>query len=227
LTVPNGGTLCGNGIVNAATTITSGGTITGGSGASPGSTYGTMQLAAGATLNGGGNYVWKLNVAPAPASAYQSGAVVNSATSSPGNMDALIMSSLTNHASSGSPFNITMVTGGTSTLTPFTPYQFAIANVSNGTTNTFSPSVIAGFNYSGFTLSEAADSTLATNTNGGTNGTTDAELDGGSGEDLILTYQPTPEPTSLLLGGLAMAPLLMKRRRRSASKLKGILSSAS
>jgi hypothetical protein len=212
LTVPNGGTLCGNATVNAATTIASGGTITGGSGASPGNTYGTMELAAGATLNGGGNYVWKLNVAPPPSMAYQSGGVVNSANSSPGNMDALIMSSLTNSATSGSPFNISMVTAGTNTLTVGASYTFAIANVSNGDSSTFLNLNV--FNYKGFTLSEAPDSTLATNANGGTNGTTDAELNGGSGEDLILTYEPTPEPTSLLLGGLAIGPLLMKRRRR-------------
>jgi hypothetical protein len=105
-----------------------------------------------------------------------------------------------------------MVTAGTNTLTAGASYKFAIANVSNGDSSTFAN--LSVFNYRGFTLSEAPDSTLATNTNGGTNGTTDAELNGGSGEDLILTYEPTPEPTSLLLGGLAIAPLLMKRRRR-------------
>jgi hypothetical protein len=82
--------------------------------------------------------------------------------------------------------------------------------VANGTSSTFNSTVLGELSYSGFTLSEVADSSLSSANNGSSN----AELDTGSGEDLILSYTPTPEPTSFLLGGLAISPLMLARRRR-------------
>jgi hypothetical protein len=46
----------------------------------------------------------------------------------------------------------------------------------------------------------------------------DYASDGNGGTDLLLDFTPsaTPEPTSLLLAGLAAAPLALGRRRRTA-----------
>jgi hypothetical protein len=202
--VNSGGTLSSDStkLVTAGNaTVT--GQVTGGSGALSTSTFGNIHLTSGSattTFNSGGTYVWKLNLAPS--TAYHSGSTVNSVMTggslngnSLTNFDTLFMSNLT--ASSG--FGVDLVTEGTSNLTAGTTYKFAIANV----TGTYSVSSFVLSGASGFSVAEAADNTLSS-----------AELDGGTGDDLILSYTPTPEPTSLLLGGLAISPLMLARRRR-------------
>jgi len=39
--------------------------------------------------------------------------------------------------------------------------------------------------------------------------------DGASGQDIVISYAPTPEPTSFMLLGLGFAGLTLRRRRRS------------
>jgi GH35 family endo-1,4-beta-xylanase len=159
-------------------TTTVNGAITGGSGDVSGNSYGNMHLSA-TVFDATGDYVWKLNVHPS--AAYHNGSVVNSVMTSGAlnansltNFDSLFFSSLTDSASG---FGIKLVTAGTSNLANGT-YKFAIANTASGTFN------LANFNYNGFTLSSVADSTLAAASNGGVN----SQLNGGTGQDLILTY---------------------------------------
>jgi fibronectin-binding autotransporter adhesin len=178
-----------NGVLSSNSTklVTSGatianGTITGGSGDVSGDTYGNMHLSA-TTFGATGDYDWKLNVAPG--SAYHSGSVVNSVMTSGAlnansltNFDTLFMSSLTDTASG---FGINLIPTGTSNLATGT-YEFAIANTASGTFNT------SDFSYSGFTLKDVADSSLSATNNGGIN----SELDGGTGQDLVLSYTVAP-----------------------------------
>ncbi len=163
-------------------TTTVNGAITGGSGDVSGNTYGNMHLSA-TTFGATGAYDWKLNVAPG--TAYHSGSVVNSVmtagalnANSLTNFDTLFMSNLTDTASG---FGIKLIPTGVSNLATGT-YEFAIANTVAGT---FNPS---NFNYSGFTLTDVADSSLSATNNGGVN----SELDGGTGQDLILAYTVAP-----------------------------------
>jgi hypothetical protein len=163
-------------------TTTANGTLSGGSGDVSGDTNGNMHLSA-TTFGATGAYDWKLNVAPG--TAYHSGSVVNSVmtagalnANSLTNFDSLFMSSLTDSASG---FGIKLIPTGVSNLATGT-YEFAIANTVTGS---FNPS---NFSYSGFTLTDVADSSLAPASNGGVN----SELDGGTGQDLILSYTVAP-----------------------------------
>jgi hypothetical protein len=165
-------------VTTGATTLN--GVISGGSGNLSGDAYGNIHVSA-TTFNATGAYDWKLNTAPA--AAYHTGSVINSvltagaANANSGvNFDTLFMSSLTDTASG---FGIKLIpTIGAGTPLTNSTYEFAIANTASGAFN------LANFNYSGFTLSTVADSTLAAATNGGVN----SELNAGVGQDLILTY---------------------------------------
>jgi hypothetical protein len=197
LTIGSGGTLSSDStkfVTTGATTIN--GTITGGSGALATNSYGNVNLSA-TTFGATGSYDWKLNVAPG--TAYHSGPIVNSVKAAGSfdgnsltNFDTLFMSSLTDSASG---FGIKMITEGTSNLTAGTTYDFAIANTVSGAFNT------SNFTYSGFTLTDVADSTLAAASNGGVN----SELDGGTGQDLILGYT-VPSATMPVLSLTTTAP---------------------
>jgi fibronectin-binding autotransporter adhesin len=195
-------TVGANGVLSSSSTklATTGatavnGTITGGSGDVSGNTYGNMHLSA-TTFGATGDYDWKLNVAPS--TAYHSGSIVNSVMTgnslngnSLTNFDSLFMSSLTDTASG---FGINLVTAGTSNLATGT-YEFAIANTASGTFST------SNFHYSGFTLTDVLDSSLSAANNGGVN----SELDGGTGQDLILSYIVAP-PTLPIFSLTTTAP---------------------
>jgi hypothetical protein len=209
----NAVTVGANGVLSSDSTkfVTTGATIvngkiTGGSGALSGNTYGNMHLSA-TTFGATGGYVWKLNTAPT--TAYHSGSIVNSVMTggslngnSLTNFDTLFMSSLTDTASGFSISLVPTVGGGTALASG--TYEFAIANTASGTFNT------ANFSYSGFTLADVADSSLSAANNGGVN----SELDGGTGQDLVLIYNDNvPEPMgSSLLIGTALLPLMFGRR---------------
>jgi len=185
-------------------TVGNGGTITAGTGATATDTPGVLKTTS-QTWSTGGTFVWKLNLAGTYGTSYVNSAA-SSNTSIAGDMDALLMSSLSQ--STGS--NVSLVGQGTNNLTFGATYRFAIANLVIGTFN------LADFNTNAnFALAQEVDAGLSSSTNSGV----DAELNGGSGEDLILTYTPTPEPTSLLLGGLAVAPLMLARRRRKSAEV--------
>jgi hypothetical protein len=190
-------TVGANGVLSSNSTklVTSGsttvnGTITGGSGDVSGDTYGNMHLSA-TTFSAGGAYDWKLNTAPT--TAYNSGSVINSVMTggslngnSLTNFDTLFSSILTDSAS-GFDINLVTTAGGGTPLATGT-YKFAIANTASGTFNT------SNFTYSGFTLSDVADSSLSSANNGGVN----SELDGGTGQDLVLTYTVAPSMSPIL-----------------------------
>jgi len=199
-----GGTTSAAGQVGGTVNVASGATITAGSGASNTSSYGILQTGT-QTWNSGGSYAWKLNIAN---TSYSTTSInsVNSPGNS-GNMDALLLSSLTNNASSGNPFTINIVTEGNNGLTAGKQYKFAIANAATGTfTAALSAFTVNSSNFANsFTFSDVADSSLGS-----------AELNSGGGDDLVVTFDATPEPTSLLLGGLAISPLMLVRRRKFA-----------
>jgi autotransporter-associated beta strand protein len=218
VTVNNGGVLAGGtassaGQVGATVTVTSGGTITAGAGATNTSSVGVLETGA-QTWNSGGTFVWKLDITQS----YNTSAV-NSATSNSGHMDALIMNSV----SQPSGFNLDMVTEGNNGLTPGQTYQFAIANVVNGTFNTTGITIASNNFAKNFLLTTVADSSLSGVDN---NGGQDAELDAGNGTDLVLSFEATPEPTSILLLGLAVSPLLLDRRRRRCAQIQAAVSPA-
>jgi hypothetical protein len=115
--------------------------------------------------------------------------------------DTLVMSNLT--PSSG--FNIVLTgTGASPTLSAETP--LIVADVTSGNSTTFSPAVISMFNITTNNITVPAGYSLVE--------FEQPDTSFGGGEDLV--FEATPEPTSALLLGVAVAPLLFERRRRGA-----------
>ena len=213
--IASGQILAGFGTVKGSatvgTTVASGSTISGGDGVS---VPGNLRLTGGDAVNvfattwtGGGTYSWKLNYN----NAGTPGGALNIDSSRGANWDQLTMASLAVSASSGTPFNITLVpiNGAAGTAFDSTQsYQWAVANVPtsgalqvNGST-TFDPTV--------FHLDVSRFATLGAN---GTFSVAESTADTGF-NDVVINYAPAPEPGSLfLLGGLAGAMGLRRRRR--------------
>jgi autotransporter-associated beta strand protein len=185
-----GGVLAGTGATGAGTvTLTANGTVTAGSGATASDTIGTLTL--GAFNAAGGTYAVKLDGSKASAAG----------TLGDGSSDVLTVTGLTTVGTATPALTITPVaiTSGAGSFTVGSTYSFVVAS---STANAFN------------SLVNAITVTPGPSSPSGTYGVTE---DAG-GDELILTYtDAAPEPTSLLLAGLAAAPLALGRRRRSQS----------
>jgi autotransporter-associated beta strand protein len=197
-TTINGGVLAGTGSTGGAVSVNSGGTITAGSGSGSSDSVSTLHTGA-QTWNGGGTFVAKISTSD--------GSTVS------GN-DQLIMSGLTVSASSGSQFKITISPGQSShTGTPTYSAPIVLADDTTISNNPFSPSNAAA------ALGSLLLSTPGLAAPSGYTLKLDTAPDGGSGYDLILDDAPigAPEPTSMLLLGAVVSPLLLNRRRRGTA----------
>jgi autotransporter-associated beta strand protein len=200
VTINSGGTLAGGGGATSPSTagqisgsvmVTSGGTISAGTGASTTSSLGILNTGA-QTWNSGGTYVAKTNGSSS---------------------DTLVMSSLI----PVSGFNIALTGAGASAVTLQGGAPLVVAVVINGSSSTFSPSVIGAFNITTNNITIPAGYSLIEFEQQDTSF-------GGMGEDLV--FEATPEPTSILLLGLAVSPLLLVRRRRRRAQIQAAVSPA-
>ena len=184
--IASGGTLGGNGSTGAAT-VAAGGTITAGPDAA---TTGTLTTGAEA-WNASGGLLAKVSAA----------GTAN---------DVLVMSGLTISASNapGGRFNVTVTSTGTPTLASGSVLVIA-DDKESAASNPFGPS----FNTSTLAALTLSVAGLQSSTGAFTLGTQSDSL-GNGGYDLILETTAAPEPTSLLMAGLAAAPLALGRRRR-------------
>jgi autotransporter-associated beta strand protein len=195
VTVNVGATLAGSGfILNTTGPVTVNGTI--GAGAS---STAIGNLSTGAQVwSGGGTFLSKFSAA----------------TPATGTFDKLIMSSLTINATAASPFTVTLsntstgvtVAAGTSIVladdtdtTAANPF-----NVSGGTKFASLAALQQALLLSPGAAITAASGSLQL----------DTAPDPTGGEYLVLDTTAAPEPTSLLLAGVAAAPLVVGRRRR-------------
>ena len=194
------GVLAGTGNTGTGlVTLNSGGAITGGTSNTSSGTAGYLTVGGAMNLSGG-VYDVKLKVASATPAAAGTGGSSTSATS-PVN-DQLIISGLLS-ATSGA--TITPVPLSTS-VTPGSTYSFVIADATgpSNSATAFSSLISAGKLALSSTTDSAGDVfSLATTT------------DTSGGQDLILNdTTAAPEPTSILLVGVTVSPLMLGRRRR-------------
>ncbi len=187
--IATGGTLGGNGSAGTVT-VASGGTITAGPDAvTPGTLNTDVE-----TWNASGGLLAKVSATGAT-------------------NDVLVMAGLSLGASntSGSQFNVTVTSAGTPTLASGSVLVLA-NDKEDVSSNRFGPA---------FNTSTLSDLTLTVtglqSATGGFALGTEVDALGNGGYDLILQTAATPEPASLVLAGLAAAPLVLGRRRRRAS----------
>ncbi len=183
-----GGTLGGNGFITGAITISS--TAAGSQGGilSPGMNGpGTLGVGSMA-FNPFGRYTFEYNQNDSTV-----GNSINDYVNGAGSLD------LTN-LNSTAPFdvNLSPVVSGPSAQA-YTLATFAGGIVANGTPFANGADVTSLFSFSG-TYPSAPDLMVAAGP-------------GGSGQSLVLTFAPTPEPTGLAIFGLGAAAALLRRRR--------------
>lgn len=241
LNVFSGGVLAGIGDIlgpNAQININAGaagvgGIISAGNGASSTNTTGLLtttggngssvysQMWDGGSNGTGGAYVWKVNAASSTnSSVSQSNGV---GTTDPGgagiNWDMLSLASLDLNASSGSPFSVQVVPTGSSasSFNASQTYTWTIADVTGGIVT------VNGTTYSGnspptlASLQAALQSALALNTSAlpvpSGNFSIVAASDNASGDDIEISYSPTPEPSALVLLAMGAGAFMTRRRR--------------
>jgi autotransporter-associated beta strand protein len=213
--VNSGGTLGGNGVaagtveVKGSGNASPGGVITGGNSTTNGNlTTGALTWVGGTDVNGtgGGSYAWKLNINNAGVSGSPN--FDKSGT----NWDQLTISSLTVSASPSGTFNIAVIGLNGAAGASFDPtkdYAWVAANLpSSSSLNGFDPALFH-IDTSGLTVPGLAGAfSINTSTNLGL-------VDPSGMTDLIISYSAAPEPTSLLLTGLAAGGIFLRRRRRA------------
>jgi autotransporter-associated beta strand protein len=199
VTVQSGGILAGSGSIAAAVSI-SGGTITAGSGNTANDSVGklTMSASSGNELAASGTttYDWKY--------ASAAGADTSPFTNAGTNWDVL---SITNLSVTNTVDVVPIAITGATSFNPGTNYQFDIAtNVGanyatlaakfqldmSALTNTFAPAV--GANSSNFSIGD----------------------DSANGGEIYINYSAAPEPTSMMLLGLGVCGMTLRRRRRAS-----------
>jgi autotransporter-associated beta strand protein len=244
LVLQSGQTLAGFGTVKAPSNglaIGTGSTISAGNGTSGTSTPGLLTTTGGSggattssqVWNAGGTYAWKVNPAVAPSG---STAVVTNGvgTTDPGtsnnnlpgtNWDMLAINALSIQSSNGSPFTINIVPTTTSTFGATNPYT--IADVTSGTvtiggtTTTYGNSPAAATALTTALQGLQSTGALVVNVPPSLGNSSEfllsAIADGTNGNDIVVTYNGAPEPTSLALLGVGAAGLLLQRRRKTRS----------
>lgn len=187
--VAAGATLAGAGSIgNVAPSVVS---ISGA--VAPGTPTASATLTTGPmTWNGGGDYVWKVSQAPTGSPASGAGA----------GWDNLNASTLVINASNSNPFNITIV-GNPAGLSPGQAYTWQLAALSPASGGT-----ISGFNPSAFLIN------VAQFANGTAHPGDFSIWENNQMNAIDVTYSPAPEPSSAAFLLFAIAPALLRRRRR-------------
>jgi autotransporter-associated beta strand protein len=226
-TAPTGSFNVKGAVVVSAGAATRGGTISPGTSSllSSGQTDATANLTTGGqTWTGGGTagstggvYAWKVNLSNNSTGAtYQSGPLNTAKTGE--NWDQLSVQTLSVLASPTSQFNIQIIGLGTDSTSstgaagtafnPNLPYQWVAANLPGG--NAFTGVAPANFHLDG--------TNLPANVNGSFSvGSLATFNDSDSGFlDVVISYNPAPEPTSLALLAAGAGELLLRRRRKIA-----------
>jgi autotransporter-associated beta strand protein len=200
----SGGVLAGSGTTGSGTvTVNSTGTITAGSGATTSDTVGTLTIGASGLVLNGGTYAVKINAVTATVDPTGTG-------QSAGADELVITGPVSATATPGltvSPVELTS-SGG---FVGGRAYSFVIADAET----TANAGVFDGLLASSKVTLPGGGPTY-TDAQGTYSLATAADSSGTGGEDLLLDFTAaTPEPTSLLLAGLAAAPLALGRRRRA------------
>ena len=205
------GSVSGSVTLAASATAKQGGIIAAGA---DDSTIGTLTTGA-QTWNGGAAYQWKI------ANAGTSGATPSG---TPGtDYDQVVMSGLTVSTSS-TAFTIAPM-GSVTGVTVGNTYNWAIAQVGSGTSSTIS---VGGSTVTQSNTTPLSSSVFALDTSGltvdsgsitpmPTDFSVYFETVGGN-NDLVLTYNATPEPGTTMLVLAGALPMLTARRRRSRNK---------
>ena len=130
-------------------------------------------------------------------------------------------------AAAGASNDQFVLSGLTISSTAANPFTASPSNVSSAVTSSSSLILATDTNTAQvgvFANAIAAGSLVLSSTNpltfsnGGRRGLAEADVSG-VGEELLLTTVAAPEPTSLVLVGAAVAPLVLRRRRRADGQL--------
>jgi autotransporter-associated beta strand protein len=208
-----GGTVAAAGATGGGSVTLAGGTITGGTGTGAGSSVGTLIIGSSAgsasnlTESASSTYVAKIDGTQTLVSTGQTG-TLHGGTAFTGAADELVMSTL---ATSGATLTINPVVLSTGSLA-HQQYALVIADLTGTGPSAFASGILSQL-------------TLQTTSNASGTYALDYASDGASGTDVLLDFTPSaaPEPTSLLLGAIAAAPLALGRRRRRISQGSGLV----
>lgn len=227
---PGGTITAGSGSSAGSSTgllTTSGGNATPASGTTFSQVWNGGGSATGTVSASGATYAWKVNAGtptastPVPVGGVGTTELQTTTTAAGTHWDTLSMTSLSINATPLSQFNILVVPTGTSasSFNPGAVYTWTIADVTSGNVSVGGGPVV---NYSGPTgatnLQAQLQGLFALNTAALPSAnpsffSVGALPDGGAGDDIVISYNPAPEPTSLLMLGLGAGGLMLRRRR--------------
>lgn len=241
VTVASGGALAGGsaavpgniatGASTNAVNLSSGAVISAGNGITASNTTGFLNTTGGATSgythvwNGGASYNWKLNT-NSPTGAMTPATTTTPGTTDPGgagaNWDMLSMQTLNLVASPTNQFTVNVIPlASSTTFNPNQSYEWTIADVKNANgiyLNGSNTAATLGTNYANLLASMTLNVPSSMTSSAVAPFNLGVVPDGGSGEDLVVTYSGAPEPTSMMLLGLGAGGMLLRRRRRSKAR---------